>query len=194
MKNLKILITLIAIMSLCWSCGKDETLPTFYPSPPSPPSEAPAISGVDCNVDYECTFVQNADDQDGRVDDEERAVMEYCSSYGFTTKEEIEENLIGEWELVGYGHGWTADVTMPCSFIEINDDELILDYENSNLDTTLISSWEVVEEMTSNGGKRFSFAIGDFFGSFDINQFCNEYMYGDYTSGDGNMYMYKKRE
>ena len=42
---------------------------------------------------------------DGDITEDERALMTECDQNSLISQAEIENNLIGEWELVGFGHG-----------------------------------------------------------------------------------------
>jgi len=51
----------------------------------------------------ECVFVQNDDDMDGLIDETERQIMQDCASNQITDRETLKSNLIGTWDIVGYG-------------------------------------------------------------------------------------------
>jgi len=146
------------------------------------------------NVDekeYDCVFVQIDEDMDGVIDDEERALMEECSSNAFDTKDQIEQNLIGEWELIGHGEGWVHKISQPCGYLIISEEEAALQYEDGYRDTTSYHSWEI-EVLELQSGKQFSLKLSDYDYPFYINQFSENYMFGDGTPADGNMYLFEK--
>ena len=90
-----------------------------------------------------CEFVQNAADMDGLIDENERNLMDECRMNAFTTKGEIENNLIGEWELIGHGEGWIPSISQPCAYLTFTEEELTFEFQNNNIDTTYQLTWEV---------------------------------------------------
>ena len=139
---------------------------------------------------YDCEFVQNDDDMDGLIDDNESAIMQDCYDNRFTSKSEIEANLIGEWELIGHGQGWVPTISQPCGFITITEDNLYFEFENSTIDTATVHTWEV----NSAPSGIFTLEL-DPISNLDalfLYVFCDEYMYGDATPVDGNMYLFQK--
>lgn len=145
----------------------------------------------------DCVFEEN-NNMDGLIDDIERAIMDDCRDNAFTSKSEIENNLIGEWKLIGHGEGWISTVSQPCAYITVLEDALTFEYEHRiggtyYLDTLTFHSWEI-EEVNWSGGQYFRLNATPYTSGLFINQFCNDYMYGDGTSSDGNMYLYEKVE
>ena len=140
----------------------------------------------------DCDFEQIDENQDGKIDDNERSLMNACKLTGFESKSEIEENLIGDWILVGHGEGWSYKPSQPCASISFSDDELVYNISNANLDSQTTHTWEI-ELIEWFGGEYFQLKTeptGPV--SLAINNFCEEYMYLDHTPTDGNMYLYMK--
>ena len=141
---------------------------------------------------YDCVFEQNDNDMDGLIDDTERMIMNECMENSLSSKSSIENNLIGEWELIGHGEGWNPDKSQPCGYIIISEDELIFEFRNEYIDITSTHQWHI-EEVSSNGNLSFKFKIlPESTEGLSISRFCDNYMYGDATPRDGNMYLYKK--
>ncbi len=145
----------------------------------------------------DCVFEEN-NNMDGIIDSTEWAIMNDCTENAFTSKNEIENNLIGEWKLIGHGEGWVHTISQPCAYVTVLDDALILEYESgySNVyyvDTVTLHSWQI-EEVNWSGGQYFNLTTTPYAPGLYINQFCTNYMYGDATPSDGNMYLYEKVE
>lgn len=138
----------------------------------------------------DCTFEQIDEDMDGLIDDNERSIMDDCMANELTSVSEIEQNLIGEWQLVGHGEGWVPLVSQPCAYITITEESLVLDFKNSTVDTVTTHTWEI--EQDALGSLYFYLQTSDSKAALFINQFCDEYMYGDATPLDGNMHLYQK--
>jgi len=137
-----------------------------------------------------CVFEQVDEDMDGLIDDNERAIMDDCKSNALTSISEIEQNLIGEWELVGHGEGWVPRVSQPCAYLTITSESLSLDFNNGSTDTLTTHTWEV--KQGDSGDLTFFLKASESNFALFINQFCEEYMYGDATPVDGNMHLYQK--
>ena len=177
MKNLNFTFLLVATLTILSSCKNDL------------PVEGP----IDPIID-DCVFVQNDDDLDGLVDSTELALMTECSANAFTSKNEIEENLIGEWELIGHGEGWIPIKSQPCAYITIRAEELTFKFDASsaNTGTTTVHSWEI-EEVNAPGGIFFRLiTLPDYVEGLYMTQFSSTYMYGNAMPSDGNMYLYRK--
>jgi len=150
------------------------------------------LSLTKTNGNEDCMFVQNDSDKDGEIDDDERAYMDDCRENAYDSKSDIEENLIGEWKLIGHGEGWVPTISQPCAYLTISDEELILDVETADLDSETTHTWEI-EEIDYSGGTYFRLAVDPqppthlFF-----TNFSEEYMFMDATPLDGNMYLYEK--
>ncbi len=166
MKNLILICLLVPSLTLLLSCNKDDD------------------TGKN-----QCIFVQNDADMDGRIDDDERAIMDDCMANALTTENEMKATFIGEWELVGFGHGWTHTPSQPCGYITITEDELVLEFENAYIDTITTHTWAIEEVSGTNRLTITPSAEGLW-----INTICSNYMFGDATPVDGNMYLYQKVE
>jgi len=137
---------------------------------------------------FDCTFEYDENDMDGVIDDVERSIMDDCMEVAFSSKNKIKENLIGEWKLIGHGQGWFANGTQPCAYLNISKDKAIYQFQNQHIDTIFSADWDIEED-----NNRFSFTLdSDFYEGLYINQFCEDYMFGDGTPFDGNMYLYEK--
>ena len=108
-----------------------------------------------------------------------------------TTKSEIENNLIGEWELIGYGNGWSPTISKPCISIKISQNNLLIDFADSNSSSISDHAWEIIETATSTGEIHFRLNMEPVF-NIGVSKFCDAYMYGDSTPRDGNMYLFEK--
>lgn len=137
-----------------------------------------------------CEFEQNDEKMEGKTDDNERKIMDGCHENAFTSKESIEKNLIGKWELVGFAHGWLPTISQPCSSINISENKLVLKFKNSSVDTVSTHSWEVVA--TKDNESFYLNITPTLVSDLSIAVFCENYMYCDGTFADRNMYLYKK--
>ena len=150
---------------------------------------------MSCNEDdinrHDCVFGQNDESLDAA---EENAIMKECYESRLTSKSDIENNLIGKWELIGHGESWGNSNPKPCSYITIINNKLLLfQFKNERMDTATIHSWEVRERGVS-GHSFYLFITPAPPYSIYPKIFCNSYMYEDDRPVDGYMHLYKKVE
>lgn len=172
MKFLTNLCILIFSLSIITSCNKEEYL----------------------NGEYDCTFEEIDDNRDGEYDDTEIAIVDECRDNAFTSKVEIENNLIGEWQLVGYIAGWIPTHSQPCSRIIISEEELILEYTDAYTDAVTTYSWEI-RETNAAGNQQFSLITTPYSTTAAMGLFCDNYMYSSVAApDDADLYIYQKVE
>ncbi len=138
-----------------------------------------------------CEFVQVDANMDGLIDETEQALISSCRVAAFTSKAEIESHLIGEWELIGHGEGWIPAISQPCARITVTDSMLTFDFDNGRSNFIETYTWEI-EEVAWSGGTYFRLKLPSYVEGLFITNFCTDYMFGDATPSDGNMYLYEK--
>lgn len=134
--------------------------------------------------------------QDGLIDNEEMELMEACSDNLFTSKSEVEEHLIGTWNLIGYGNSADADRPHPSIHLTINETDLTIDYSDEDEEWTETVSWEI-EETSTPAGQFFSLKTTPVQYMVKIQHFCKNYMYGIIASvrvDQELMFLYEKVE
>ena len=174
MKQASLIFTAITLLSILASCNKDEN---------------------DQNQSAtDCVFEQIDENMDGLIDDTERSIMDECRTNSLSSISSIKTNLIGEWRIIGHGEGWIPTISKPCGNILFTADELTFEFQNGFLDTITTFEWDI-EEVNSGMFKFFRLNIdSDFREGLWITNFCENYMFGDATPSDGNMYLYEKVE
>lgn len=176
MKNLILLIATTILILFLNACRNDDA--------------ADLSSSLDS---YDCTFEQADADMQGLIDESERSIMDDCVENAFESVDDIEANLIGNWELAGFGHGWFANTSNPCAYIQIGQDELTFKFESAWLDTLVALDWNIQEIVWPSNPPRRSFLLEtDHVQGLSIEIFCEDYMFVDHTPTDGNMYLYQK--
>lgn len=100
-------------------------------------------TGVDDTLDDACEFVQVDENMDGLLDEEEKILWQECIDNKFSDNDQIRNNLIGNWELVGYMAGWLPRISQPCSRIRITEEEVSMDYHSFSIDTTITFPFEL---------------------------------------------------
>lgn len=170
MKTLRFSSLIFIAVILLASCGDD-----------------PVVSS-DPNLN--CEFVDDPNTMDGAIDDEERRIMTECRESELRSPEEITANLIGTWDLIGFGHGWFWTVPQPCSQIVFEEDMLTLRVIDSWRDTTITTGWEIL--LSTNGSPYISYDEDTPSEGLRFRTFCDNYIFYDSTPVDGNMYLYEK--
>jgi len=139
---------------------------------------------------FDCTYEENSEANDGFISEIEYTIMDECYDNRLTSKSEIEQNLIGGWELIGYGTFWNPNVTMPCVHLEITENEIINTIRNKTLDTTFIYTWQIKEYNHSN---RNYFKLETEPNHLSQTYvFCSDYMFYNLVPADLSMYLFQK--
>lgn len=142
---------------------------------------------------YDCTFIQDDETADGWYSETEIAILNDCLRNQFTLEEDIQQNLIGEWELIGHAMGWALPISLPCAHIIITEDELTFTYEDADVDEVTDHTWKIIQS-SYFGTKIFKINVEPRNRLLEMHTFCTEYMFQDNTPNDGNMYLYQKIE
>ncbi|MEL6970454.1 MAG: hypothetical protein AAFZ63_01960 [Bacteroidota bacterium] len=119
---------LLSMLVLFFACDKDD-------------EQTPLASISDCQ------FVAVNGGSDGRLDDEERSIIDECRDNKFTSNNEIAENLMGEWELVGFRDGWRGTVPQPCGYIKFENHHLAFQFHGEEGEILSIHSWEIEDQL-----------------------------------------------
>lgn len=122
-------------------------------------------------------------------DEEVFAIFEECRDNPdnrLGTKDEISENLIGEWKLVAHGCGFCVPIKKaPKATLTFDKHSGVLDLEYGGIDDTLMTFDWVIEDA------RLVTAPSHF--ALPISAFCDEYMLFDRRANDGIMMIYQKQ-
>lgn len=141
---------------------------------------------------YDCVFVQDDDTDDGFISDAERETMNECYNTRLMTTDGIKNNLIGEWQIIGHGEGWFPKVSQPCSYLTITESEITFEYTDEFTDTLTVHDWNVEKIQTPSWSYYSLNTTPNLW--LGLSVFCDQYMYGDATPSDGNMYLFEKVE
>lgn len=140
---------------------------------------------------YDCEFIEDPDNMDARLDSVEWGIMANCRQNRFRNKRQISNNLIGEWELVGFAWPQVDHKTQPCGYITIDPDSLVFEFQDANLDKRTVHSWEV-ERVGPLDEDHFVLATYPNNYTVRVGTFCKEYMYRSLTGIDGPTHIYQK--
>jgi len=204
------LISIIVILTILSACNKSNELPVVNDIQEN--NEVDQMEDIEENNEleqsenseedgeteqveeayvFDCTFVQNEETADGWFNETESKIITECDKNQLTTVENIKQNLIGEWELVGHAVGWALPISLPCAHIEITENELIFTFEDQTKNTVTNHTWSI-EEGTRYGKEVLVLNVEPKTIALSAHSFCELYMYQDYTPQDGNMYLYQK--
>ncbi len=138
----------------------------------------------------DCTFVQVDEDMDGIFDEQEQALWQDCIDSKLVVVEDIKENLIGEWELVGHMEGWIPKYSQPCSRVVISENEVFLDFHSNFVDTTITFPLKLNDGSTS--GSFLFEGPQDLGWILPITSVSENLMVGPEGWIDANIYIYEK--
>ncbi len=173
--NPKFLLTILSLVLITFcSCEKDQIIDNG-------------------GIEYSCEFVQNDEDMDGAIDETENALIQQCIDDAYSSKEEIENNLIGEWKLIGHGQGWALNVSQPCAHIIVDENSLTFKFEDKFEELLITSEWEIVETTNSNNvSYQLELKNNVNHDAINMTSFSPELMFSNFLAIDGNMYLYEK--
>lgn len=144
----------------------------------------------DLDTDHDCTFVQIDENMDGMLSEQEELIIERCSENAFSSRQEIVDNLLGQWELAGYVNGSQSSVSQPCVYLKFNMDELIFFYNDGEINEVTRHDWQIIENLNSGF---FSLGVDtDNIGALEMTCFSQDFMFGNSMVLDGNTYIYQK--
>jgi len=121
------------------------------------------------------------------------AIMTSCSENEFLTREEIEDNLIGNWDLLGIRSGWVNEFEKGNISLEIDEDKIVLN--DNDTEEFLETAWKL-RFIEVNTYQYFYLETSEegFNNRLGMETFCGQYMYGTGLVDDGNTYVYQKVE
>jgi len=122
----------------------------------------------------------------------------------YITVEEIEDNLIGTWQLVGIYSVWLDSVFYECITLEINKDKIVLTNVDTGEETT--TPWEVVSYQVGKNTIIYLKTDESFkpynpdtpedntyvLDRMGMEVMSENYMYGSGRVIDANSYLYEK--
>jgi len=193
------LISIILMFAILNACNKSSEL--LMEDDIHEHNEGEQTDGIEENSEtedfdedytFDCTFVQDDETADGWFNETESSIIVDCNKNQLTTIDEIKENLIGEWELIGHAVGWARPISLPCAHVKITENELVLTFNNGNINAVTNHTWSIVEGIRY-GKKILELNVEPKAADrLSIHSFCKYYMYLDYTPQDANMYLYQK--
>jgi len=141
---------------------------------------------------FDCEFEQIDENMDGAIDDQESELMQLEIDEAYNFKNEIEENLIGEWILVGHAAGFIVTESQPCAYLIIEENELTYKFENATIDSIYTSEWEIKETPTPTFSTFSLQTDENSLPGLRIGVFSPQYMFGSNAAVDGHTYIFKK--
>lgn len=132
-------------------------------------------------------------EEDVRISNEELAVLEDCQNKPISTIKQIEENLIGNWKLVGYACGNCIDGRSPKVSISFQPGEGRIQYEDEFEKFDEGFTWRVEESNNIFGEKVLALKTKPIFSGLFADVFCQNYMAYNNTPVDGPLLIYAKQ-
>ena len=135
-------------------------------------------------------------ENDGALSVEERAVMEECQAAEILTKKQIEENLIGNWRLVGYSCGFCAFSVAPTASADFQSDRSgRFIYNGGNGETAQDFTWSIIDTLGFDDNPTFLLQTEPEIHQLDMTVFCQDYMFNsdDNVIADLPIFIYAKQ-
>jgi hypothetical protein len=126
--------------------------------------------------------------------DELMTIVQECTDSKLESASAISSNLIGEWNLIGYGCGFCANHdNNPVSSLEFDQEQGKIYYQDLYLDTMIQFDWSIQKGTTIFGENTFVLETEPSFYVLQFELFCKDYISFDHTPVDGPMYLFKKK-
>ena len=117
-----------------------------------------------------------------------------CRQSPLTNGDEIEKNLIGTWDLVGYDCGFCAPNSYELlSVISLEEGQGTIAYLENGVDSTFNFTWNIEESKGLGGEAQFLLRTDPISHYLSMHTFCDNYMIYDHRPVDGPMFLYEKR-
>ena len=118
-------------------------------------------------------------------------IITNCNGSEITSKEDIENNLIGDWQLIGISTGWVHQFEK--SNISLRIDENSIVFNDVDRGEVIESNWNLIfVEVNSiqyyyleTSEESLRYILG-------MQTFCDQFMYGNGRVSDGATYVYHK--
>lgn len=124
--------------------------------------------------------------------EEANNAMEACTNNLLDSKSEIENNLIGEWALIGIVPGWFSyEPIEECIVLEIMSDSIVR--KNLDTDEVLGTRWQI-DAFEVNGYRGFALLTEQeaWISGMGMHEFSDTLMFGSGRAIDADTYIYKK--
>ena len=121
-------------------------------------------------------------------------IRENCRAEAYSDSLQIAENLVGNWELVGYGCGFCIPHDPPMAELTLGKNTGVLELTNyGEADTLHTFQWELERYNigTESVGFRFRATPSQF--TLHMRNFCKDYMFFDDSPVDGLFMLYEKQ-
>jgi len=146
----------------------------------------------DANNEMEVELNFNCETNDSTINEAEQSLIAECTENNLSSKSEMENALLGEWELIAHGCSIFSEDPQPCINLTFSNDELILVFKDEFQEQTDTFSWEVIEINSSP-----ILEITPSTSLLPIRSICNEYIHGfnlGLTGTSAKEYLYQKVE
>ncbi|MEM6379476.1 MAG: hypothetical protein AAF705_14805 [Bacteroidota bacterium] len=130
---------------------------------------------------------------DTRISNEEFEVLEDCQNESITTIKQIEENLIGKWELVGYACGNCIDGSAPSASIHFQPGGGEYQFDDGFESIDQGFTWRIEETRNLFGETILALSTNPRLPGLAAEVFCRNYMTYNNTPVDGPLLIYAKQ-
>ncbi len=118
-------------------------------------------------------------------------MMRTCRESEFLSREEIENNLIGDWQLIGIRSGWVNEFEKKDIRLKIDAEKIVLNDRTTG--EIFETDWELkFVEVNSYQYHYLETDEDGFNNRLGMETFCEEMMYGTGRVDDADIYVYYK--
>jgi len=140
---------------------------------------------------WSCTD-QIIDNGNNRISAEEQQLLDACSAALLVDSLSIAENLVGSWNLVGYGCGGCVPTTEVNVALTFTDTSGVAAYQDDVFGETIGFTWDIQRALY--GTDTIFVLVTEPERAYTyMSFFCEGFMYRNGVANDGAMFLYQKQ-
>ncbi|HKK75401.1 MAG TPA: hypothetical protein VJ953_10035 [Saprospiraceae bacterium] len=142
---------------------------------------------------WSCQDESPVDDEYIRISDNEQQLLDDCSAAPIIDSLAIAQNVIGDWELVGFACNFCISVSDVFASITIKDDSTgLASYQDETFSESINFSWDIRREVLQ--GDTTYYLITEPARSYlTMTDFCEAYMFRNSYLNDGGLFLFEKQ-
>lgn len=142
---------------------------------------------------WSCQEESVIDNEYIRISDSEQQLLDDCSAAPIVDSLAIAQNVIGEWQLVGYACNFCVPIAGVLASVTIREDSTgLASYQDDSFSESINFSWDIRREVIQ--GDTSYYLITEPARSYmTMTNFCEAYMFRNSYINDGGMFLFEKQ-
>lgn len=142
---------------------------------------------------WSCEDETVTDNSFNQISEAEQQLLDDCSAASIVDSLAIAQNVIGEWEMVGYACNFCAPVSAVFASLTIESDSTgFTSYQDDSFSESLSFTWNIEREILQ-GDTSYYLITEPARAYTTLFTFCESYMYRNGFINDGGMFLFEKQ-